>query len=300
MNLKSFFLLAPDVVFLNHGSFGATPIPVLDNLQAWQDRLERQPVEFLARQLTSYLELARESLGEYLHTPAIDIANIPNVTYGLNLVARSLPLNPLDEVLTTNHEYGACDLIWDFIARKTGAVIVRQDIKLPLGPASEIVDQFWQGVKPETKVIYLSHITSPTAQLLPVAAICRRAWAEGILTVIDGAHAPGQIPINLDEIAPDFYLGNCHKWMMGPKGSGFLFTRRDQQHLIEPLVVSWGWGRLLTIRRIKISGSAAVVWHAESQLPISLYRPRSSSRRSTTGRTYVSNAREFLSRRLTV
>jgi isopenicillin-N epimerase len=211
-------------------------------VRRWQERLENQPVKFLGREIMGYFEPARNSLGEYVHAPAADLAYLPNVTFGLNLLARSLPLNPGDEVLTTNHEYGACDYVWDFMARKTGIVIVRQEFELPIGSKDDFIDRLWSRVTSETKVIFLSHITSSTAQLFPVEAVCRKARKAGILTIIDGAHAPGQILLDLLSLVPDFYLGNCHKWMMGPKGSGFIYARPDKQHLIEPLVVSWGWG----------------------------------------------------------
>jgi len=242
MTLRDLFLLDPNVVFLNHGSFGATPRPVFEVYQDWQRRLERQPVQFFQGELMDHLRLARQSLGDYLHAPADDLGFIPNATFGVNLVARSLALGTGDEILTTDHEYGACDNIWDFVCRKSGASVVRQPIPLPVSSAEDILEYFWRGVTPRTKVIFISHITSPTALRLPVEAICRRSREAGILTLIDGAHAPGQIPLDLEALEADFYTGNCHKWLSAPKVSGFLYTRRERQALIEPLVVSWGWG----------------------------------------------------------
>ena len=242
MALRELFLLDPEVVFLNHGSFGATPRPVFEAYQEWQRRLERQPVRFLAGELMGHLRQARQALGEYVSAPADDLAFIQNATIGVNLVARSLVLNPGDEVLTTDHEYGACDYVWDFVSRKTGALVVRQPILLPVTSAEDILEGFWRGVTLRTRVIFISHITSPTALHLPVEAICQRARQAGILTLIDGAHAPGQISLDLGALGADFYTGNCHKWLSAPKGSGFLYTRPEYQHLIEPLVVSWGWG----------------------------------------------------------
>lgn len=239
--IRKLFMLDPDVVFLNHGSFGATPRPVFEAYQAWQRRLERQPVEFLIRELTDLLRVARRALGEYLHADADDLVYVPNATVGVNIVARSLALGPGDEVLTSDHEYGACDNAWEFVCGKAGASYVHQPIPLPVRSAEEIADQFWQGVTPRTRAIFLSHITSPTALRLPVETICRRARQAGILTCVDGAHAPGQIPLDMEAVGADFYAGNCHKWLMAPKGAGFLYTRRDRQSLIESLVVSWGW-----------------------------------------------------------
>ncbi len=239
--LKDKFLLDPDVIFLNHGSFGATPRPVFARYQEWQRQLERQPVQFLARNLEDKLAEARQTLADYLHARVDDLIYIPNATFGVNMVARSLALGPGDEVLTTDHEYGACDKIWQFVCHKTGALYVRQPIPLPLAPPQVVAERFWQGVTKHTRVIFLSHITSPTAQHMPVEAICQRAREVGILTLIDGAHAPGQIPLNLEAIGADFYTGNCHKWLLSPKGAAFLHVQRDRQKLIEPLVVSWGW-----------------------------------------------------------
>ena len=211
--LREQFLLDPDVVFLNHGSFGATPRPVFEAYQAWQRRLERQPVLLLGREVETHLAEARHTLATYLQADGDDLVYVPNATFGVNLVARSLDLGAGDEVLTTDHEYGACDRVWRFLGQKRGFRYVQQHIPLPTSSPEEIVAHFWQGVTPNTKLIYLSHITSSTALRLPVEAICQRAREAGILTLIDGAHAPGQIPLNLTEIGADFYTGNCHKWL---------------------------------------------------------------------------------------
>jgi isopenicillin-N epimerase len=150
-------------------------------------------------------------------------------------------LQPGGEILTSDHEYGACDRTWTFVCRKSGAVYRHQAVGYPAGSAEEIAEQIWQGVNERTRLIFLSHITSPTALTLPVAEICARARQAGILTLIDGAHAPGQIDLDLQAVGADFYTGNCHKWMMAPKGAAFLYARREVQEMVEPLVVSWGW-----------------------------------------------------------
>lgn len=235
-------MLDPDVVFLNHGSFGATPRPVFDAYQAWQRRLEAQPVKFLGREIGVHLLVARQVLGELINAEAADLVFVPNATTAVNIVARSLPLGPGDEVLTTNHEYGACDNVWRFLARKRDFRYVQYPIDLPLTTSDAMVDQIWQGVTPQTKVIYMSHITSPTAVRLPVEAICARAREAGILTIIDGAHAVGQIPLDMRAIDADFYTSNAHKWLASAKGAAFLYARPAVQSLIEPLVVGWGWG----------------------------------------------------------
>lgn len=240
-SLKDLFLLDPEIHFLNHGSFGATPRAVFDVYQDWQRRLEQQPVLFMGREF-AYLHLeARRNLGGYLNASPEDLVFVPNATYGVNIVARSLDLSPGDEVLATDHEYGACDRTWDFICKKRGASYLRQPLPLPLASQDEVLERFWEGVTFRTKVIFLSHLSSPTAMQFPVKEICRRARLAGIRTVIDGAHAPGQIPLDLERIGADFYAGNCHKWLMSPKGAGFLYARAEVQGLVEPLVVSWGY-----------------------------------------------------------
>lgn len=240
--MKTHFLLDPDVVFLNHGSFGATPKPVFADYQAWQLRLERQPVYFIQHELWNHLAQARQQLGAFVRANPDDLVFIPNATFGLNIVARSLTLTPEDEVLTTDHEYGACNNVWQFLSQKQGFGYVQQPIDLPATTPEAIVEQLWQGVTPHTRIIYLSHISSATALGFPIAEICYRARQAGIMTIIDGAHAPGQLPLDLAAIDPDFYFGNLHKWLCSPKGSAFLYARADRQPLIEPLVVGWGWG----------------------------------------------------------
>ncbi len=238
---KDLFLLDPDVIFLNHGSFGATPKPVFKVYQDWQRQLERQPVKFLGREVSGYLKEARAALGDYLSVSGDDLIFVPNATFGVNVVARSLDLKEGDEVLTCDQEYGACNNTWNYLAKQKGFSYKQQAIPLPVSSSQEILEAFWQGVTDKTKVIYLSHITSPTALTLPIAAICKKAREVGIMTVIDGAHAPGQLELDLSAIDADFYTGNCHKWLCSPKGAGFLYTKKDKQDLIEPLILSWGY-----------------------------------------------------------
>lgn len=239
--LKDLFLLDPEIIFLNHGSFGATPRPVFETYQAWQRKLERQPVRFLARELLPRLKEARRILAHTLQAGTDNLVYIPNTTFGVNLVARSLPLQAGDEILTSNHEYGACDNAWAFVAQKTGATYTRRSIPLRLS-GEEIASCFLEGITPQTKIIFLSHITSQTALRMPVEAICQEARGNGILTLVDGAHAPGQILLNLPKIGADFYVGNCHKWLMAPKGSAFVYARPEHKEKLDPLVVGWGWG----------------------------------------------------------
>lgn len=235
------FLLPRDIAFLNHGSFGARPRAVFEMYQRWQRELEAQPVEFLGRRISGLLAEARASLATYVGTQADNLVFVPNTTHGINIIARSLDLKPGDEVLATDHEYGAVERTWRFICERRGAQFRTQPIPLPVTTPEAMIEALWEGVTERTRVIVVSHITSPTALIFPVAEICQRAARQGILTVIDGAHAPSQIDLNLEEIGADFYVGNCHKWLCAPVGAGFLYARPERQPLLEPLVVSWGW-----------------------------------------------------------
>jgi len=239
--LKDLFLLDPQIVFLNHGSFGACPRPVFESYQAWQRQLELQPVQFLGTELDGHLYQAREKLGKYVNCSVSDILYIPNATHGVNIIARSLKLDPGNEILTTNHEYGACNFTWEHLCNKTGSIYKRQPITPPFVSQEQILDQLWAGVTPKTKAIFISHITSPTSLTMPVQMICQRAKQADILTIIDGAHAAGQIPLDLSNSQADFYIGNCHKWMLSPKGAGFIYANPKVQEIIEPLIVSWGY-----------------------------------------------------------
>ncbi|HNS50305.1 MAG TPA: aminotransferase class V-fold PLP-dependent enzyme [Anaerolineae bacterium] len=241
ISLRDQFLLRPDVVFLNHGSFGARPRAVVEAYHGWQRELEGQPVEFLGRRFGELMRWAREVLADYVHACAADLVFVPNATTGLNVVARSLPLEPGDEVVTSDHEYGALDRTWRFVWGKRGARYINQRVPLPVQSAEQVVEAVWAGVTPRTRVLFLSHITSPTSLIFPVQELVRRARDAGLWTVVDGAHAPGQITLDLEALGADFYAGNCHKWLCSPPGSAFLYARREVQHLIEPLVISWGW-----------------------------------------------------------
>lgn len=241
-NLKRHFLLDPTVTFLNHGSFGAVPKPVFKEYQRWQRELENQPVQFLGRRFPDLMRTAREGLASYLGTTAGNVVYAQNVTVALNIVARSLELGAGDEVLTTNHEYGALDRTWRFLSKERGFTYINQPVDLTSHEA--FVASFWRGVTPRTRVIFLSHITSPTASLFPIQALIERAKEKKVITIIDGAHAPGQIPLHLDSLGADFYGGNLHKWLCAPKGAGFLYARPEVQHMLKPLVVSWGYEAL--------------------------------------------------------
>ncbi len=240
-NLARQFLLREDVVFLNHGSFGACPRPVFAKYQEWQLELERQPVEFLGRNLTETMRVPRIALAEELGTTPDNIVGLTNATLGLNIVAQSLDLKPGDQILTTDHEYSALEKTWAYVCRKTDAEIVVVKVPLPLTSEAQFTDAILAGMTERTRVLFLSHITSPTALLFPIERSIAEARKRGIWSVIDGAHTPGHIRLELDRLGADFYAGNCHKWLMTPKGSAFLHARPEVQPLINPLVISHGW-----------------------------------------------------------
>ena len=222
-------------MFLNHGSFGACPRPVFDEYQRWQRELERQPVEFLARRHAGLLDEAGERLAAYLGARPDDLVFVPNATAGMNVVARSLRLAPGDEVLVTNHEYGAVDFLWEHVCARAGAKLVRRAVD----PGPDLVEQLFAAATPRTRIVSVSHITSASALRFPIEAICRRARGRGILVAVDGAHAPGQVDVDLESLGADFYAGNCHKWLCAPKGAGFLWSRPEHQGELAPLVVGW-------------------------------------------------------------
>lgn len=240
-NLARHFLLRDDVVFLNHGSFGACPRPVFETYQAWQLELERQPVAFLGRDLSERTKVPRVALSAFLGTTSENIVGLVNATEGLNIVAQSLDLKEGDEILTTDHEYSALEKTWTYVARRTGAKIVTVKVPMPFVSEAAFTDTLLASMTDRTKVLFLSHITSPTALVFPIERPIAEARKRGIWTVIDGAHTPGHIPLNLDAMGVDFYSGNCHKWLMTPKGSAFLYVRPELQGMINPLVISHGW-----------------------------------------------------------
>lgn len=209
-NLKRYFLLDPSVTFLNHGSFGATPKPVFKEYQRWQRELEIQPVEFLGRRHNDLMRASRAALGKYLGTSAENLVYAQNATIALNIVAHSLELGAGDEVLSTDHEYGALDRTWHFLSKERGFTYINRPVDLTSQAA--LIESFWQGVTAHTRVVFLSHITSPTATIFPVEKIIQRARAKGIITIIDGAHVPGQLPLHLDTLGADFYGGNLHNF----------------------------------------------------------------------------------------
>lgn len=242
MPLRDQFVLDPAITFLNHGSFGACPRPVLEAQWRWQLEMERNPVEFLGRRSAVLLREARSVLAAEIGARPEDLVFVPNSTTGVNMVAQSLALQPGDEVLSTNLEYGACEAVWERACARQGAHYRRITIPLPF-ERDEALAQIMAAVTPRTRLIFASHITSTTALTLPVADLCAAARDRGILTLIDGAHAPGQIALSLESIGADFYVGNCHKWMCAPKGAGFIHATGSRQDLLDASVISWGYAR---------------------------------------------------------
>jgi len=239
--LKDQFLLRPDITFLNFGSFGACPRPVFERYQQFQLELEQGPVQFMTNTGWQYVANARKALGEYLDADADDLVFVTNPSYAVNIIAKSFALRAGDEVLTTDLEYGACDRTWQYYCDKAGAHYVRQPIRLPLQSQEDFVEQLMAGVTKKTKLIFLSHITSSTGIRFPVEKVVAAAKQFGIMTFVDGAHGPAHVPLSLRTLDADIYTGACHKWMMTPKGSSFLYVRREHQHLFDPLIISWGY-----------------------------------------------------------
>jgi len=244
MNLSSFFLLRDDITFLNYGSFGACPKPVFKRYQEYQLELEQEPVLFMTSTGLQYLKQSRQALGEYVNCHEDDLVFMPNPSHAVNLIAKSFPIKEGDEILATDIEYGACDKAWQFYCNKTGAIYKRQPIRFPLESKEHFVRQFFEGLTSKTKLVFISHITSSTGLRLPVEEVSKIAREKGLMVFIDGAHAPGHIPLDLKKLDVDIYTGACHKWMMTPKGSSFLYVKKEYQKLFDPLVVSWGYKAL--------------------------------------------------------
>ncbi len=243
-DLSQYFLLRKDITFLNFGSFGSCVKPVYERYQQYQLELEQEPVEFITVTGPKYLEASRIALSAYLHCEHDDLVYVTNPSYAVNIIAKSLALQPGDEILTTNLEYGACDKTWEYYCKKTGAIYKKQPIRFPIESKEDFVTQFFNGLTPKTKLIFISHLTSSTGLRLPVEEICSLAKEKGLMTCVDGAHGPAQVPVNLSTMQADIYTGACHKWMMTPKGSSFLYVKKELQHLFDPLIVSWGYNAM--------------------------------------------------------
>ena len=235
--------LAPGTVFLNHGSFGACPTPVLQLQAELRRQLEAEPVQFLWRRYEERLQPARQALAGFVHARPADLAFLTNATTGVNAVIRSLKLRRGDEVLTTNQDYNACRNALAETVRRAGAKLVVADVPFPLRSAAEITDAILRAVTRRTRLAMIDHVTSNAALVFPIRAIIRELEARGVDTLVDGAHAPGMVPLNLHDLRPAYYTANLHKWVCAPKGAAFLWAREDKQAGLQPAVISHGNNR---------------------------------------------------------
>lgn len=242
MNFASHWRLDPSVAYLNHGSYGACPAAVLDAQAALRSEMEREPVDFLSSALPARLDAARDALSAFLGAEPEDLVFVPNATAGVNAVLRSLSLTPGDELLITSHTYAACRKTAEFVTERAGARVVVAHLPFPCRSEEDLITPILKGVSPRTRLALLDHVTSPTALILPMARLVGDLRAVGVETLVDGAHAPGMIPLQLSDLDAAYYTGNAHKWLCAPKGAAFLHVRRDRQAQLHPTVISHGYG----------------------------------------------------------
>ncbi|HEY3243486.1 MAG TPA: aminotransferase class V-fold PLP-dependent enzyme, partial [Phycisphaerae bacterium] len=239
-DFRQLWSLDPAVTFLNHGSFGACPLAVLEAQRRFRDQMERQPLRFFVRELEPLLDAARTELAGFIGAQPQDVAFVPNATAGVNAVLRSLAFAPGDELLTTDHEYNACRNVLNFVAERCSAEVIVAAVPFPLDSPEQTVAAIMQHVSPRTRLALLDHVTSQTGLVLPIAELVGRLAERGVDTLVDGAHAPGMVPLDVKEIGAAYYTGNCHKWLCVPKGAGFLHVRREKQGMIRPVSISHG------------------------------------------------------------
>ncbi|NJS10411.1 MAG: aminotransferase class V-fold PLP-dependent enzyme [Microcoleus sp. CSU_2_2] len=237
---KDYWLLDREITFLNHGSFGACPSPVLEAQTCFREQLEKEPLRFFMREFEPLLDTARNELAAFVGAGADELAFVPNATTGINAVLRSLSFEPGDELLTTNQEHNACRNAIDFIASRTGAKVIVAEVPFPLESPEQVIEAIIKCVSPQTKLALLDHIVSQTGLIFPIKQLVNELAIFGVDVLVDGAHAPGMVALNLDEIGAAFYTGNCYKWLCTPKGAGFLYVRRDKQDTIRPTTISHG------------------------------------------------------------
>ena len=240
--LKSKFLLDPEITFLNHGSYGSCPKPVFEVYQKYQTDLESHPIKFMQEDVYKLLEISRESLSHYVNCDKDDLIFVTNPTQAVGTVIHNILINSNDEVLSTNLEYGSCDRMWTYDADQKGYKYIQAEINLPIEDKETFLNQFWSYASAQTKYVFISQITSTTGMILPISEIVAEAKKRGIKTIIDGAHVPAHIPLDIKELDPDYYTGALHKWLCCPKGSSFLYVKKEKQDGIQPMLKSWGWG----------------------------------------------------------
>ena len=240
--LKSKFLLDSEITFLNHGSYGACPKPVFKVYQQYQKDLETHPVKFMQEDVYSLLEQSRESLSQYINCDKDDIIYVSNPTHAVGTIIQNISINPGDEILSTNLEYGSCDRMWTYDSENKGYKYIQADITLPIEDKETFLNEFWSFANEQTKYIFISQITSSTGMILPASEIVIEAKKRGIKTIIDGAHVPAHIALDIKELDPDYFTGALHKWLCCPKGISFLYVKKEHQEGIQPMVKSWGWG----------------------------------------------------------
>ena len=238
------WLLDPEVVMLNHGSFGACPRVVLEAQQEFRLQMEREPVRFFFREREPLLDAARKALARLLGAAPDDLVFVRNATEGVNAVLRSLRFAQGDELLVTDHAYNACRNVVEYVARASGARVVVAQVPMPIEAEDEAVDALLSAASDRTRLAMIDHVTSPTALVWPIARIVRLLADQGIDTLVDGAHAPGMIPLDIDRIGAAYYTGNCHKWLCCPKGAGFLHIRGDRQEAVRPAIISHGYNTI--------------------------------------------------------
>ncbi len=235
--------LDPAVTFLNHGSFGACPRVVLERQRELRLEMEREPVDFLVRKMPGLIDESRDALSRLIGADPADVVFVQNATAGVNSVMRSLDFHPGDEILVTAHDYNACRNVIRYVAQRTGAVVVQADLPLPINSPQQVIDAIVACVTPRTRLAMIDHITSPTALIFPVEEIVRELDRRGVDTLVNGAHGPAMVPLDMTRLGAAYYTGNCHKWLCAPKAVGFLHVRRDRQQGIQPTIVSHGWNK---------------------------------------------------------
>jgi isopenicillin-N epimerase len=238
--MKQHWTLDPEITFLNHGSFGATPRAVLEKQNEYRAQMEREPVRFFVRELEPLLDAARAELAAFLDADAEGVAFVPNATAGVNAVLRSLDLDKFDELLVTNQEYNACRNILDYVATQSGVKVVVADVPFPIASADVVVERVLENVTGRTRLLLIDHVTSQTGLIFPVKALIDELQKRGIDTLVDGAHAPGFLPLSLRELNAAYYTGNLHKWVCAPKGAAFLYVRANRRAGVRPAAISHG------------------------------------------------------------